>query len=120
MATFISSTHRGLNGTEGRGRGLPVPTAEVPESPGRLSRGPDIKSEPGLSTARGKADSACGEVRRLTSFLYTRPLSQVLLTHTPLRPVDKADGMDTKFSFITSSSKSSIGYSFRCSKEADG
>lgn len=40
-----------------------------------------------------------------------------IVTHTPLFPVDKADGMDTKFSFITSSSKSSIGYSFRCSKE---
>lgn len=36
--------------------------------------------------------------------------------HTSLRPGYKADGMVTKFSFITSSSKSSIGYSFRCSK----
>ena len=46
--------------------------------------------------------------------------SQVHLTHTPLFPVDKVDGMNTKFSFITSSSKSSIGYSFRCSKETEG
>lgn len=45
--------------------------------------------------------------------------SQVL-THTPLLPVDKAEGIDTKFSFITSSSKSSIGYSFRCSEGTKG
>lgn len=40
--------------------------------------------------------------------------------HTSLRPGYKADGMVTKFSFITSSSKSSIGYSFRCSKRKKG
>lgn len=40
--------------------------------------------------------------------------------HTSLHPDYKADGMVTKFSFITSSSKSSIGYSFRCSKRKEG
>lgn len=50
-----------------------------------------------------------------TSFLQKSPD-----THTPLLPVDKADGMDIKFSFTTSPSKSSIGYSFRCSKETKG
>lgn len=37
-------------------------------------------------------------------------------THTTL-PVHKAAGMDTKFSFITSSSKRPVGYSFRNSEE---
>lgn len=40
--------------------------------------------------------------------------------HTSLHPGYKADGMVTKFSFTTSSSKSSIGYSFRCSKRKKG
>lgn len=35
--------------------------------------------------------------------------------HTSSCPVDKADGTLAKFSFITSFSKSSLGYCFQCS-----
>lgn len=71
-----------------------------------------------MHTAPGGAGSPLAEVRA------RRPASadsfSQALTHTPLLPVDKADGIDTKFSFITSSSKSSIGYSFRCSEGTQG
>lgn len=37
------------------------------------------------------------------------------MKHTSSRPVDKADGTLAKFPFITSFSKSSLGYCFQCS-----
>ena len=81
---------------------------------------PEVKNGPGSNTARGRPDT--GPRQRLET--GTLSLQMALLpgpdTHTPLPPVDKADGIDTKFSFITSSSKSSIGYSFRCSEGTKG
>lgn len=47
--------------------------------------------------------------------LHRHLFPRILLTHTPLLPADKANGMGTKFSFTTSPSKRPVGYSFRYS-----
>lgn len=60
-----------------------------------------IKYGPGLNTA------LCPAVETRARYTFSVDSFSQVLTHTPLLPVDKADGIDTKFSFTTSPSKSS-------------
>lgn len=90
---------------------------ESSQFPGRPPFSREVRDGPGLSTARGKIECPVAETGTDPRPLRMAPLSS---WHTPLLPVDKADGTDTKFSFITSSSKSSIGYSSGCLEDTEG